>query len=116
MYEAPDMSCLRGLLSPLTWALILITPLVAVDADRDFSGKWIFDPGSSNVRDLPTSAHEVLEITQGERAVNCASASSRWTYNLDGKESKYKIGDSSMNSMAKWEGAALLINTLVSGP
>jgi type IV secretion system protein VirB10 len=39
-----------------------------------------------------------------------------WSYSLKGVETRYRIGEESRNSMAKWEGAALLINTLVSGP
>jgi type IV secretion system protein VirB10 len=34
---------------------------------------------------------------------------------LNGGESKFRIGAESMNSVAKWEGDALLVNTLVSG-
>ena len=33
-----------------------------------------------------------------------------------GSETKYRVGDSTRSSAVKWEGAALLINTLVSGP
>jgi type IV secretion system protein VirB10 len=39
-----------------------------------------------------------------------------WTYRLDGEDSKYRVGGEFRNSAVKWEGAALLINTLVSGP
>jgi thiol-disulfide isomerase/thioredoxin len=37
------------------------------------------------------------------------------TYFLDGKPAKRRAGDIVMNTQTKWEGAALLVNTLVSG-
>ena len=63
---------------------------------------------------------QVLTVTQ-DSAVHCslaanAGAPSVWSYNLNGAESRYRVGDEVRNSIAKWEGAALLINTLVSGP
>ncbi len=39
-----------------------------------------------------------------------------WSYALDGSETRYRIGAESRSSLVKWEGAALLVNTLVSGP
>lgn len=38
-----------------------------------------------------------------------------WSYNLTGQETRYRLGAESRNSIVKWEGAALLVNTLVSG-
>jgi hypothetical protein len=37
------------------------------------------------------------------------------TYLLDGKQAKRRTGDTVMNTLTKWEGDALLVNTLVSG-
>jgi hypothetical protein len=116
MNEAPVMSGLHGSPSRLIWALLIAAPLCAVDAERDFSGKWIFDSRASNAIELPLPPHPVLNVTQKDRTLDCDAGASRWTYYLDGKESKYKLGDSTMNSVVKWEGAALLVNTLVSGP
>jgi hypothetical protein len=38
-----------------------------------------------------------------------------WDYTTDEKDAKYRIGDTARNSRLKWEGNALLVNTLVSG-
>jgi len=54
-----------------------------------------------------------LTIAQQEAAIHLSTNAS---YALDGSETKYRIGDSKYNSAVKWEGSALLINTLVSGP
>jgi type IV secretion system protein VirB10 len=43
-------------------------------------------------------------------------ATVEWTFAADGSESRYSAGGERRNTVAKWEGAALLINTLVSGP
>jgi len=44
------------------------------------------------------------------------SASSYSVYPLDGRSVKYQKDGLDMNTAAKWEGAALLVNTIVSGP
>jgi hypothetical protein len=55
---------------------------------------------------------QVVTIAQQENAIHCSTNAS---YALDGSETKYRIGDTARSSAVKWEGAALLINTLVSG-
>ena len=55
----------------------------------------------------------MLTILQQETAIHCSTNAS---YALDGKETKYRVGGSTYSSAVKWEGNALLINTLVSGP
>src|SRR5664279_4670068 len=92
---------------------LLNTTLSAADPDRDFSGKWTLDTGSSRVRGLDIPAEPVLNIVQQETAIHCSTNAS---YALDGKETKYRVGGSTYSSAVKWEGNALLINTLVTGP
>src|ERR1035441_5663351 len=85
----------------------------AADPDRDFSGKWTLDTGSSRVQGLDIPADPVFTIVQQETAIYCSTNAS---YALDGKETKYRVGGSTYSSAVKWEGNALLINTLVTGP
>ena len=93
--------------------------MFAIDADRDFSGNWILDFGRSSVRALGAEPESFLTLTQTETAIRCATAingaEAAWSYRLDGSDSRYKVGGETRNSVLKWEGAALLINTLVSG-
>jgi type IV secretion system protein VirB10 len=96
----------------LTFVLLVAT-LSAADPDRDFSGKWTLDTGSSRVQSLDIPAEPVLSIVQQETAIHCSTNAS---YALDGKETKYRMGGSTYSSAVKWEGNALLINTLVTGP
>jgi type IV secretion system protein VirB10 len=96
-------------------ALAALLPLHAADSDRDFSGRWVLDPGSA------VPAERLLTVVQNPSTIRCYSSGSdgsqiEWSYALNGDESRYAFGEESRNSVAKWEGAALLINTLVSGP
>src|ERR1017187_9129483 len=103
-----------------TLALGAVAPLSAADSDRDFSGRWNLDRNASDLRALSLETYEFLDVEQDTQihctAIDARGASIQWTYFLNGGESKYRIGAESMNSVAKWEGDALLINTLVSGP
>src|SRR5262249_43176191 len=82
---------------------------------RDFSGAWQLDRAASVPGDLG-GADETLAITQNELTVECTAGRSRWIVPLDGSESKYLVGVEKWSSASKWEGSALLINTLVTGP
>ena len=59
---------------------------------------------------------ESLSVSQTAAAVECVSPASRWSYALDGSDRKELVGAETWTSVAKWEGDALLINTLVAGP
>jgi hypothetical protein len=95
--------------------------LFAADPDRNFAGKWVLDKAASSRQPQPAAPDESLTVTQDELALRCASPAagsppSQWSYLLDGTETRSHIGTETRNSAAKWEGSALLINTLVSGP
>jgi hypothetical protein len=100
-------------------ALVPLTLALAADPDRDFSGKWVLNADHSEMRNLSGQIYETLTIDHKSlihcTAIGAEGKSVEWTYRLDGQDSKYKIGDESMNSVVKWEGAALLVNTLVNG-
>src|SRR5581483_3974046 len=96
-------------------------PLLAVDPDRDFSGKWIFDPNTSNTRPISAPVERLLTVVSDDVAVHCAitrpdGSTVHWKYLLDGSDTRYTIGDEKRNSEVKWEGRALLVSTIVTGP
>lgn len=98
-----------------------IAPLYAIDAERDFSGKWYLDARSSNTQALPLQPERSLTVAQQDVAIQCTAtaadgAALQWTYLLDGTETRFRTGDETRSSIAKWEGAALLINTQVLTP
>lgn len=101
--------------APVFAFLGLAISLAATDPDRDFSGKWVLDAASSNTHSVePVEAK--LTISQGEAGILFSAGSEKWSYALDGSETRKSFGDETRNSVTKWEGSALLINTLVSGP
>src|ERR1035438_8052935 len=104
-------------ISALFLSIILgfATPLHAADSDRDFSGKWLLDPAASNTRTLG-SVEQTLIVSQGDAGLLVSTEAARWSYALDGSETRKRIGEESRNSVTKWEGSALIVNTLVSGP
>ncbi len=106
----------------LTAAFVIFAiafPVAALDSDRDFSGSWVLDTRSSNTQDVAAEADPLLVIMQTEMRLRCsapgAAAARQWSFSADGAESEYAMGQEKRNTVAKWEGAALLINTLVSG-
>jgi hypothetical protein len=104
---------------PTALLLALASLSVAADSGGDFSGKWLFDADRSEMHAIPGDIYPVLVLEQ-RSTIHCTATTAagtpvEWTYRLDGEDSKYKLDGNSMNSAVKWEGAALLINTLVEG-
>ncbi len=93
----------------------LTISLRASDPDHDFSGKWVLDPAASDIRSLG-QVESSLTVSQSAAAILCSTGPVGWSYALDGAETRKRVGEESWNSVVKWEGAALLVNTLVSGP
>ena len=99
----------------------LMSPGTGTDPDRDFSGVWLLDEQRSDTRALTPPPTAVLTISQQGPNIQCTEAETDgkaavWIYHTDSTATKYKVRDAQMSSMTKWEGAALLINTIVSGP
>src|SRR5262249_41620667 len=57
-----------------------------------------------------------LNVSQGDAGILCSTPSGQWSYPLDGSETRKRAGEESRSSIANWEGAALRIETEVSGP
>lgn len=95
---------------------LLGSSLFAIEAERDFSGNWILMEGRSDWRTLGMEPEPFLTITQDDRAIRCKTSIGdkdvAWSYALDGSETR----SPGRSSKVKWEGAALLTNTLVSAP
>ena len=95
-------------------------PLAAIDAGRDFSGKWVLDPASSNTQALSEPLERTLTVAQQDASIQCSTSFNgstvTWSYALNSGETQFRFGDETRSSVVKWEGSALLVNTLVSGP
>ncbi len=105
-------------LSFCTLVVFSLAACIATAAsDQGFSGTWKLNAARSDVRSLPAPPDQVLKVEQSATALKISGdAAAPANYPLDGKTEKYRIGDSSMSTVTKWEGDALLVNTIVSGP
>jgi hypothetical protein len=108
--------------APVILALLVfvcLRPLAAIDSERDFSGRWILDAAVSNTQALFEPLERTLTISQQDAAIQCSisvnGSQATWTYSLNRDETHYQLGKETRNSAVKWEGSALLVNTLVSG-
>lgn len=109
-----------------TWFLlslqVVTAQVVTAQADRGFSGTWKLNPARSEIR-LTVPPDPFLKVEQTATTLTWSASlrqegdvTTTWSYSLDGKAEKRQVGDSSTNTVTKWEGAALLVNTIVSGP
>ena len=103
--------------------ILALLPLAAgTDPDRDFSGVWFLDEQQSDLRALSAAPGAVLTVSQQGITVRSTETEkdgkpvALWLYRTDDGESKYQFGDARMSSRTKWEGTALITNTIVGGP
>jgi hypothetical protein len=85
--------------------------------DRDFHGKWKLKRERSDLHTLlPLRPAETLAIEQNATELHCrVSETQEEVYSLTHKQTVNKIGSGTGKSILKWEGAALLFDTLVEG-
>ncbi len=94
--------------------------LLAADPVTDFSGQWTYDAKASNTQQIAAPQERFLTVAQHGALLDCSStrpngAKVRWSYDLDGGETHYQLGEERHSSKVKWERSALLVNTIVSG-
>jgi type IV secretion system protein VirB10 len=104
-------------------AICFVAVNAAAQAPGDFSGTWTLDVARSRIRQMPVAPPARLKIEQagGWLTVTMSASgdgpSATAVYSLEyGKSEKSPVGDYTWNSATKWEGAALLVNTIVTGP
>jgi hypothetical protein len=101
-------------------SIVLVSTVLAVDPERDFSGNWVLDPAVKAQPQAPVAPDKKVAITQDDSVIRYsvltqgASPALR-SYLLDGTETRSHVGGETRSSIVKWEGSALLINTQVSG-
>jgi hypothetical protein len=104
-------------------AMFILSAVAAAQTDQDFSGVWKFNPAHSEVHGLPVLPDAFMKVEQNAAALTVSGSnqessgfSAKSIYPLNGKAEKGKLADSTTNTATKWEGSALLVSTLVSGP
>jgi type IV secretion system protein VirB10 len=97
-----------------SFAIILcLTPALA--AEPDFSGSWTLNRQRSTLGRLPAPPAPLLQIEHRGGTLRCVETPVVWSAAFNGKPAKGKSGGIVMSTVLKWEGSALLVNTLVSG-
>lgn len=106
----------------LNWMCLFAAPLCAQDTDRDFTGKWVLKSQARQFGALPATPASVLEVRHEGVVIQCSNGPGETpengcaAYKTDRSEAKTAWQGGSISSRAKWEGRALLINSIVSGP
>ncbi len=89
--------------------------------DRDFSGTWKLNSSKSNLSDTSVTVNPSFRAEQSPASLTLFVSSQEdgpstiSAYPLDGRSEKSKAGDAVLSTVTKWEGSALLVNTIVSG-
>ncbi len=97
-------------------ALLLPCLTLAMRA-ADFAGEWNFDPERSRLDWLPAAPAALLKIeTSGARVRCTACGQGGWDFATDGSKSVLAKAGVHTSIVTKWEGSALMINAIVSGP
>ena len=102
--------------------LILAVVLESAPSNGSFSGLWKLNVERSEIRSLPAPPDPFLKVEHKASVLEIGASDQEsgpltsYSYPLDGNSAKRRLGDGTANTVTKWEGAALLINTLVSGP
>jgi hypothetical protein len=104
----------------------LLLTSVAFAADPDFSGVWSLNDDRSEQGRLPDRPWKLMKVEHSNSEIRCvpveASVPTKpagkmlMHFATTGKETSHPVGEGSGKSITKWEGSALLINTLVSTP
>ena len=88
-----------------------------------FSGLWRFNTEKSEIGKLPSAPYLYLKVEQDAKSVKILGSAQQdgayalvSVYPLDGQSEKRKVGNDRLSTATKWEGSALLVSTLVSGP
>lgn len=96
---------------------------LSFSADPDFSGIWSLDEAHSEIRRSLDTPWKRIKVEHKDTVIRCVPVEAQPTtkpaamhFATNGKETVHPIGDASGKSIAKWEGAALMINTIVSSP
>ncbi|HEY4086854.1 MAG TPA: hypothetical protein VGM43_12995 [Bryobacteraceae bacterium] len=106
----------------LTLVFFICTLPVTAQSERDFSGPWKLDRSRGSITDNSVPADASIRVEQSAASVTVTAdppnggPASVSIYPLDGRSQKYRTADLQKSAATKWEGDALLVNIIVSGP
>jgi hypothetical protein len=96
-------------------AVLFLSLLIPAARGQNFSGTWRLASDRPETGSLPEAPAAELRIDHHGVTLRCVSGGAEWSFTTDGRESRSMAGGKSLNTIAKWEGPALLINTIVNG-
>ena len=82
-------------------------------ADPAFSGKWQLDEARSEIRGLPEKPPASLTLDLKGSAMACEAPAEKCSFTVDRQETRVATPDGSRSRVAKWEGDAIILNTIV---
>lgn len=94
----------------------------SAQTNSGFSGKWKLNPSRSEIHKLSAPPAPYLNVEESGTVLTVSAGSqeagpfSVIKYPLNSAEAASTAGGSTMKTLTKWEGSALLVNTIVSGP
>lgn len=101
--------------------LLVLCAMAAAAADPDFTGEWRLNKERSNIRSLPVAPCEVMKIEHREDKLISTGIFGPCSnphpplFTAGRKETRALSGDTETRMILKWEGDALLFNTVVNG-
>jgi|GEM_PF-339703 len=107
--------------------LFLASPLIDTHSlsqpGDTFTGLWCLNTEKSEIGRLPAPPDPCLKVEQDAATLRISASDRRdgqfalaSVYPLDGRSERRQAGSDRLNTATKWEGASLLVSTLVSGP
>jgi hypothetical protein len=105
----------------LVFAALISVAFAAADDPRDFSGPWRLNTTRSDIRGayaVPDGFLRVESTPAGLKVMFGGSEAgplAEVAYPFSGKSQKSTVGEFTLNIVTKWEGDALLVNSIVTG-
>ncbi len=98
--------------------LVGLFGFAAFPADPEYTGHWVLDETQSEIHALPAPPARVLRVRLTGKTLTCSALfdeaeAENCSFTLDRKETRHVGRKGSRSIAAKWEGSALLINTIV---
>lgn len=91
---------------------------IAGAADPPFSGKWQLDESRSELRGLPDKPAAVMQLDLQGSSMTCEAGdvAEKCSFTIDRKESRHQTSGGTHSRVAKWEGDAIILSTIVLKP
>jgi hypothetical protein len=102
-------------------AMIAVSSIGTAADKPSFSGEWKMNPAKSNYNGFPAPASMVRKISLADTSLvivenqtgGASDGTTTRNYTTDGKPSAFEINGTPITGSATWDGAAIIVNTIV---